>query len=58
MFIRKTSGSSWQYYKDEPGLDNKNSIMDFPANKNGSIFFKFKEKIIGKIRNDGTKMLK
>ena len=58
MFIGKTSGSSWQYYKDQPALDNKNSIMDFSANDNDSIFFKFKEKIIGKIRNDGTKMLK
>ena len=28
----KTSGSLWQYYRDEPALDNNNNIIDFPAN--------------------------
>ena len=37
------SGSLWQYYRDEPGLDNNNNIIDFPSNNN-SILFKFKEK--------------
>ena len=28
----KTSGTLWQYYRDEPALDNYWSIIDFPAN--------------------------
>ena len=32
----KTSRSLWQYYKDEPLLDNNNSIIDFPADSNNS----------------------
>ena len=38
----KISGSLWQYYRDEPTLDNNNNIIDFPANNNNSISFKFK----------------
>ena len=34
--------SLWQYYRDEPALDNNNNIIDFPANSN-IILFKFKE---------------
>ena len=42
----KISWSSWQYYRDEPGLDNNNNIVDSPA-INNSISFKFKEKVAG-----------
>ena len=49
----ETSGSFWQYYKDEASLDNNNNIIHFPANKN--IQFKFKEKIRMQTGNDGTK---
>ena len=38
----KTSGSLWQYHRDEPAVDNKNSIIDFAANNNNSVLFKFK----------------
>ena len=38
----KTSGRLWQYYRDEPALNNNNNIIDFPANNNNSILFKFK----------------
>ena len=41
----KTSGSVWQYYRDEPTLDNNNNITDFPTDN--SISFKFKQKITG-----------
>ena len=37
----KMSGSLWQYYGDEPTLNN-NVITDFPADNNNSISFKFK----------------
>ena len=37
----KTSESFGQYYKEEPALDNKNNIADFPANKSNSISFRF-----------------
>ena len=33
----KTSGSLWQYYRDEPALDANNNIIDFPANNNNSV---------------------
>ena len=41
----KTSGSLWQYYKDEPALDNSNNIVVFPSNNNNSISFEFKQQI-------------
>ena len=51
----KTSGSLWQYYRDEPAL-NSNDNNDFPANNNSnSISFKFKEKLTGQTGNNGTK---
>ena len=40
----KTSGSLWQYYGDEPAIDNNCGIIDFPANNNNSVSFKFKSK--------------
>ena len=39
----KTSGSLWQYYRDEPALDANNNIIEFPADNNSSISFKFKQ---------------
>ena len=32
----KTSRSLWQYYRDEPALDNNGNINDFPANNNNN----------------------
>ena len=43
----KTSRSLWQYYRDEPALDNNNKIIDFSANDDNSISFKFKLQITG-----------
>ena len=51
----KTSGSLWQYYRDEPALDKHNNIIDFPANNNNSISFKFKQQITEQTGNYGTK---
>ena len=34
----RTSGSLWQYYRDERALDD-NNIIGFPTNYNGSISF-------------------
>ena len=45
-----------QYYRDEALLDKNNNIIDFPANNNNSILFKFKE-ITEQTGNGGTKML-
>ena len=41
----KTSGSLWQYYRDEPALDNNGNITDFPPNNNNSASLKFKQQI-------------
>ena len=48
------TGSLWQYYRDELALDN-NNVLDFPANNNNSISFKFKQQITGQTGNGVTK---
>ena len=37
----KTSGSLWQYYRDEPTLTDASTIDNFPGN---SVSFKLKQK--------------
>ena len=44
-----------KFYRDKPAIDNNNNIIDFPANKNNSISFKFKQQITRQTRNGGTK---
>ena len=51
----KASGSLWQYYRDEPVLYSENNIIDFRANNNNSILFKFKQEITTQTGNGGTK---
>ena len=46
----KTSGSFWQYYRDEPAIDDNGNIIDFPAGNNNSNSFKFKHQITDKNR--------
>ena len=38
----KTSGGLWQYYRDEPALNDDGNTIDFPNDSNNSISFKFK----------------
>ena len=45
----------WQYYRDEPVLDNNGNITDFPGDNNNRSSFKFKQKLTGKTGNSGTK---
>ena len=54
----KTSESLWQYYRDEPFLDNNGAIADFPEGNNNSPLFKFKAKMTERTENDGTKNVK
>ena len=51
----ETSGSLWEYYRDEPVLNNNGAIIDFPADNNNSALFKFKTKITDIKGNDGIK---
>ena len=51
----KTSRNVWQFYRDEPSLTAAGAIIDFPDTKNNSALFKFKQKVTGQTRNDGTK---
>ena len=51
----KTSGSLWQYHRDEPDLNNAGDITNFPFINKNIISFKFKEKIAGQTGNDSTK---
>ena len=54
----KTSGSLWQYYRDEPALHNNWNIIDFPDDNNNSASFKFKQKITGQTGTVAQKMPK
>ena len=55
----KICGSLWNYYTDEPLLDNGDfPIADFPANNNDSASFKCKTKIAGRTGNNDTKNVK
>ena len=38
----KTSGSLWQYYRDEPALNDADDIKNFHVDDNNSALFKFK----------------
>ena len=40
----KASGSLWQYYGDEPTLENNGNVIDFPDDNNTSASFKFNKK--------------
>ena len=51
----KTSGSSWQCYRDEPALDNDGNIIDFSNGNNNTASFKLKQKITGQSGKCGTK---
>ena len=51
----KISWSFWQYYRDEPALDNNNNIVDFPAKNNNSTSLKLKEQITGQTGKGVTK---
>ena len=53
----KTSGSLWQYYRDEAVLIDAGIIVDFTGNDT-IVSFNFKEKITGQTGNDGTKDVK
>ena len=51
----KTSGSLWQYYRDEPALNDADDIKNFHVDDNNSALFKFKQKITGVTAAGGTK---
>ena len=48
----KTLGSLWQYYRDEPTLNNAGASDSFPGYKAS---FKCKEKLAGSKEDNGTK---
>ena len=54
----KTSGSLWQYYRDEPSLDNNDNIADFIGANYNRKSFKYKQKITHQTGDDDEKMLK
>ena len=54
----KTSGSLWNYYRDEPFLNADVAIAYFHADNSNSALFKFKTKITRRTGNYGTKNVK
>ena len=52
------SESLWQFYRDEPFINDNGAIAYFPADNNNSASFKFKAKIADRIGEDGTKNVK
>ena len=51
----KISGNLWQYYGDEPNLNDAVILANFPSN---SVSFKFKQKITGSTGDDGIEAVK
>ena len=51
----KTSGNLWQYYRDESALNDNGGIIDISDANNNSALFKFKQKLTGYTKNNGTK---
>ena len=49
----KTSGSFWQYYRNEPVLTNAGAIANYHAADNSALF-KFKQKVTGVTDDNGT----
>ena len=50
----KTSGSLWQYCKNEPFITDDGAVIDIPDDPD-SASLKYKQKITGQTGNDGTK---
>ena len=50
----KISGSVWKYHKDEPPLNNADTIVNLDDDNTG-LSLKFKEKIIGQTGKNDTK---
>ena len=50
----KTSGSSWQYYRDEPFKNDDGDIIDVPDDPDSALS-KYKQDITGQAGNNGTK---
>ena len=57
IIIQKTSGSLWQYYRDELALTNASAIANFHA-ANNSASFKTEKEMTGVTTAVGKKMLK
>ena len=51
----ETSGSLYQYYRDEPALNDNGNITDLPNDNNNRTLFKYKQQTTGQTRNNGTK---
>ena len=52
----KTSGSLWEYDRDEQVLKGNGTVIDFPSdNSNNFVLFKIKIKVASKIEYDSTK---
>ena len=51
----KTSESFWQYYRDEPFLNDDSAFKMFHVGDNNSASFKFKQKMTDVTVADGTK---
>ena len=51
----KTSGTLWQYFRDEPTLTDAGAIKHFHVGNNDSVSFKFKQKITVVTGANGTK---
>ena len=57
MFIQKKSGSLWQYYKDEPALDNITTLLIFLLTIKKAFYSNLKKKRQGKQEKITQKML-
>ena len=51
----KTLKMSWQYYREEPALDDAGAFTDFPDANNNSALSNFKQKRINQAGNNEKK---
>ena len=56
----QTRGSLWQYYRDQPGLNDDGKLIDFPVNNwfsyDTSLSFKYEKNAFCRRENDGPKI--
>ena len=50
----KTSGTLWQYYRDEPFINNNGDIIDIPDDPD-TTSFNYQQKITGQAGNNSRK---
>ena len=52
----QTSGSLWEYYRDQTGFNDDGKVIDFPVNDDTSLSFKYEKNAMGRTENYDIKI--